>query len=127
MDDATQKRVDARAEAERLLKPHRFRYTDSAEARRLGISEVEASGVPYWDAVGLLEAALEAAQRPPVSPEVREELVDLANDVIAEERDKWPSHLAIVKSEVVAGFVVNAILARFSLPSQPSYDVEKNP
>lgn len=63
-------------------------------------------------------AALEAAQRPPVSPEVREALSALAKDVFYATRDEGGTmHQA-------ADRLADALLARFSVPSQPVYDEE---
>lgn len=67
---------------------------------------------------------LEAAQRPPVSPEQREALDELIADVLIAERDEWPRDPGDAPSEVLAGAVTDALLARFSFPSQPVYDEE---
>lgn len=62
-------------------------------------------------------AALEAAQRLPVSPEVREALDELIADVLIAERDEWPRDPGDAPSEVLAGAVTDALLARLSFPT----------
>lgn len=87
MDDATQKLVD-----EANLYVERYGLTATS------------------DLVDRLRAALEAAQRPPVSPEQREALADVVS-----------SAMIRAKTDTPYG-VTDAILARFSFPT---LDVER--
>lgn len=63
--------------------------------------------------------ALEAAQRPPVSPEVREEMFRLLYDASGSQFMRSNERHSMVTEQR------DAILARFSVPSQPVYDEEK--
>lgn len=119
MDDATQKLVDrvrAYLDAREAVVPEiggeRFDIIHDIDLGSRGHSRLRASDVRS------LADALEAAQRPPVSPEVREELDELIADVLIAERDEWPRDPGDAPSEVLAGAVTDAILARFSFPSQ---------
>lgn len=86
------------------------------------VSLIQAAASEAAGLVRSLADALEAAQRPPVSPEQREALDELIADVLIAERDEWPRDPGDAPSEVLAGAVTDAILARFSLPV---LDVEK--
>lgn len=139
MDDATQKLVDDARKAQRAV----YLATEKDVADDLA------------RIIGGLADAFEAAQRPPVSPEQREALIDLLTpfgrplvewpdrladailarfslppvspeqrealdeliaDVLIAERDEWPRDPGDAPSEVLAGAVTDALLARFSLP-----------
>jgi hypothetical protein len=117
MDDATQKLVDdARRRADELTElaiDHAYGHEHDTE---------------WWGDAHLLERlanALEAAQRPPVSPEVREALVDTLTSPV-----RAPGSVAasrVFRAETPedledATALADAILARFSLPV---LDVEK--
>lgn len=123
MDDATQKlgsEAGALREAARVLR---------------GEFQPLVNRVPDWRNVErqLLEAAdaLEAAQRPPVSPEVRQAFVNaleahgpdagVMQDGIWLKEPCWCGSGASFSYEHVA----DALLAQFSVPSQPVYDEEK--
>lgn len=99
-NDATQNLVDEARKAQRAV----YLATDKEVADDL--SRI----------IGGLADALEAAQRPPVSPEQKEALDELIADVLIAERDEWPRDPGDAPSEVLAGAVTDALLARFSLP-----------
>ena len=100
MGDATQNLMDEARKAQRAV----YLATDPAVADDL--SRI----------IGGLADALEAAQRPPVSPEVREALVR----VISEAESAVDDEGAWALPEDVA----DAILAEFYVTSPPVYDVE---
>jgi len=92
-DDATQTLVDELREVQKWGSTHDLRETARKAAD-----------------------ALEAAQRPPVNPELREELATTKVPII------YPGGTRMVD----LGYpVADALLARFSIPSQPVYDEEK--
>lgn len=98
MDDATQKR-------------HR---ENAAENVRRGFGRV--AYLPSFETVDLIDA-LEAAQRPPVSPEQRYELVAAVTRVLHPSATR-----SLPMASDYASRIADAILARFSLPV---LDVEK--
>lgn len=99
--------------------------------RRETRSWAEESAARTWFDHGV-RIALEAAQRPPVSPEQREEIRAVVDEQLTKAglnlngppysddgETQWPVALQL------RDCLTNAILARFSLPSQPVYDEEK--
>lgn len=110
MDDATQKLVD---EAPAWLDRHgdvwvfRNGMGWSFETRPFTREHIEKKWGPL--------VPLEAAQRPPVSPEVEEEISRVVREATAEYfREDLPED-----GRDETDTIVDAILARFSVPSQP--------
>lgn len=64
----------------------------------------------------LADTLLARFSLPPVSPEQRNALDVLIADVLIAERDEWPRDPGDAPSEVLAGAVTDAILARFTIP-----------
>ena len=76
---------------------------------------------PFREEHGFAETwswLLAQVRRPPVSPEVREEM----EAVVQAEDERWDGSKS---SEDFSTRVTDALLARFSVPSQPVYDEEK--
>lgn len=113
LDDATQNLMDERDELRAIVAEVEIHRESDVTGKCVcgadWICEAWASQKPTW--IDRATTALEAAQRPPVSPEARDEMIDVA------------SHYNGPKRVVVKA--VDAILARFSIPTPPEYDVEK--
>lgn len=86
------------------------------------IQRITAVGPARWKAGHWLsvQRAKWEAERPPVIPEVREEVIDALRAVT------WPDGEPLFKiARVHMGRAADALLDRFSIPSQPVYDEEK--
>ena len=122
-DDATQKLVDAIQNGREWMQEEEWEAAYPGDVR------------PGYDVIKKLvdaaTAALEAAQRPPVSPEVREELV--AHIHARAEFDSDECDHGTYTGGALHGQPyrmcerkADALLARFSFPSQPVYDEARN-
>lgn len=102
------------------------------EAREVIAARATLGGMPDDSLIEALADALEAAQRPPVSPEVRDAVQaeldrhEYAGNNMCECGESWGGTSdGVVWTAEANGHITAALLARFSLPSQPVYDEEK--
>lgn len=120
-----QSNVRAWGAADALEAAQRPPVSDAGEADLIDVIESAwTDDDPEFSAViaKAILARFTLPERPPVSPEQREALDELIADVLIAERDEWPRDPGDAPSEVLAGAVTDALLARFSLPV---LDVEK--
>jgi len=110
MDDVTQNPVDEAADGWSTGFRNPGIWPELARDQQAAMDATIEAAIRYG-----AQRALEAAQRPPVSPEVREELATTKVPII------YPGGTRMVD----LGYpVADALLARFSFPSQPVYDEE---
>ena len=153
MDDATQKLVDG---WEQAVSAESLRGQDAlirvvGAGGRLRDALEAAQRPPANPVVEAIDAARDSIargelasvvidtddypQRPPVSPEVRDALIETVAQALRprdfedehaeypmQSREEWEVGQAVARAE--AAPVVRALLARFSFPSQPVYDEE---
>lgn len=92
-------------------------------AKWVGVDESEGSlGIACE-----VSAALEAAQRPPVGPEVREEVRAVLASVPVMEQRRYDGEMIghVLSRDELAERETDALLARFSFPSSPVYDIHR--